>query len=485
MLRLLPPLCAFLFLAASPVSSAIQLDNAFPNLSFVRPVDIQSARDGTNRLFVVEKPGVISVMPNHPGATFKTTFLDIQDRVDEGGSEEGLLGLAFHPEYPDSPYFYVNYTAASPDRTVISRFKVSDSDPDSADAGSEFSVLEVGQPYSNHNGGQLAFGPDGLLYIGLGDGGSSGDPLENAQNLQVLLGKMLRIDVDTRSGSLHYGIPFDNPYVGNPSGYREEIYALGFRNPWRYSFDVATGRLWVGDVGQGSWEEIDIVEKGGNYGWDNMEGKHCYEPATGCDTAGMVLPIHEYDHSLGRRAITGGFVYRGTLNHTLNGRYIYADYSSGTLYSLEYDGTGPAVETQLLDTTKFISTFGIDEGYELYLASYGEGRIFRVGPLVTGIRDLPGTVRLGAIVRSIPNPFNPETRILFTLREAGLAEIAVFDVTGRRVRLLLRRPFEPGPHEIIWDGRDDHGVETPSGVYFCRLMVDGRAVDAGRLVLLR
>jgi hypothetical protein len=472
-------------LAASPASSAIQLDDAFPNLTFVRPVDIQAAHDGTGRLFVVEKPGVISVMPNHPGVTFKGTFLDIQDRVDEGGSEEGLLGLAFHPEYPDSPYFYVSYTAASPNRTVISRFEVSDADPDSADAGSEFVVLEVAQPYSNHNGGQLAFGTDGLLYIGLGDGGSSGDPLENAQNLQVLLGKMLRIDVDTRSGILHYGIPPDNPYVGNPNGYREEIYALGFRNPWRYSFDVATGWLWLGDVGQGSWEEIDIVEKGGNYGWDNMEGKHCYEPLTGCNTVGMVLPIHEYDHSLGRRAITGGFVYRGTLNYDLEGLYIYADYASGTLYSLEYDGTGPAVETLLLDTTKSISTFGIDEGYELYLASYVEGKILRVEPLVTGVRESPGAARIGAIVETIPNPFNPVTRIRFALIEKGPTEIAVFDVAGRRVRLLVRSEFESGPHEIAWDGLDDRGAESPSGVYFCRLAVHGRAVDSERMVLLR
>ena len=483
--RFFSSLCVLLLVAASPVASAIQLEDAFPNLTFVRPVDIQSAHDGSNRLYVVEKPGVISVMLNDPGVTSKTTFLDIQDRVDEGGTEEGLLGLAFHPDYPDSPYFYVNYTTASPNRTVIARFAVSDANPDSADAASEFPVLEVGQPYSNHNGGQLVFGPDGLLYIGLGDGGGSGDPLENGQNLQVVLGKMLRIDVDTRSGSLHYGIPPDNPYVGNTNGYREEIYALGFRNPWRYSFDSATAWLWLGDVGQGRYEEIDIVENGKNYGWDNMEGKHCYEPLSGCDTVGLVLPVHEYDHSDGRRAITGGFVYRGTRNFDLYGRYIYADYSSGTLYALEYDGSGPAVEIQLLDTTKSISTFGVDENLELYLASYGEGKIFRLAPILTGIGDSPGVERAGVIDRSVPNPFNPETRILFRLHEAGLTEIAVFDVAGRHVRSLLRRTLEPGPHGATWDGRDDRGVDSPSGVYFCRLVVDGRAVDALRMVLLR
>ncbi len=476
--------CVFLF-GASPAASAIELVDAFPNLTFVRPVDIQSAHDGTHRLFVVEKPGVISVMPNSPGVTLKTTFLDIQDRVDEGGTEEGLLGLAFHPEFPDSPYIYVNYTAANPNRTVIARFTVSDTNPDRADATSEFPVLEVGQPFSNHNGGQLAFGPDGLLYIGLGDGGSGGDPLENAQNLRVLLGKMLRIDVDTRSGNLDYGIPPDNPYVGNPNGYREEIYALGFRNPWRYSFDPVTGWLWLGDVGQGRYEEIDIVEKGKNYGWDNMEGKHCYEPMTGCDTVGLILPIFEYDHTLGRQAITGGYVYRGTLNFDLVGSYIYADYGSGTLYALDYDGSQPAVSTELLDTAMFISTFGVGEDNELYLASFSQGKIFRVSPVITGIGDLPGIGRGGVIAKTIPNPFNPETRVLFTLREAGLAEIVVFGVTGRRVRVLLRRRFDPGPHQTEWDGRDDSGVELPSGVYFCRLTIDGRAVDTKRMVLLR
>jgi len=470
---------------ATPAASQIVLEDAFPNLTFLNPVDIQCARDGSNRLFVVEKRGVISVMPNDPGATQKKTFLDIQTRVDDAGSEEGLLGLAFHPAFPDSPYFYVNYTAASPDRSVISRFEVSGPDPDLAGAASEFVILEVGQPFANHNGGQLAFGPDGFLYIGFGDGGGSGDPLENAQNLAVLLGKMLRIDVDSPSGALNYSIPPDNPYVGNPSGYREEIYASGLRNPWRYSFDFLTGRLWLGDVGQGNWEEIDIVENGGNYGWDNMEGAHCYEPSTGCSTAGLTLPIFEYDHTLGRRAITGGYVYRGARIPGFDGRYIYADYSSGTIYALAYDGINPPVSSMLLDTSKRISTFGVDEHYEHLLASYIEGKVFRLRPLPTGIGDVPGVVRGGALAQNVPNPFNPTTAIHFSTDEKGAIEVAVFDVLGRRVRSLVRESLDPGPHVTAWDGRNEDALPAPSGVYFYRLFIDGRAVDSRRMVLLR
>jgi glucose/arabinose dehydrogenase len=480
--RALLVLCG-LALVASPAASQIVLDDAFPNLTFVRPVDIQPARDGTDRLFVVEQPGVISVMDNNPGVTAKKTFLDIQAQVEDAGDEQGLLGLAFHPEFPDSPYFYVDYTAANPNRSVISRWTVSDTDPDSADVTSEFVILEVADPYANHNAGQLAFGPDDLLYIGMGDGGGGGDPDENAQDLTKLLGKMLRVDVDTRTGMLHYGIPPDNPYVGNPLGYREEIYASGFRNPWRYSFDPVTGWLWVGDVGQGNWEEIDIVEKGLNYGWDNMEGAHCYEPLVGCITAGMTLPIYEYDHSLGRRAITGGYVYRGVLNLGLMGRYIYADYASGTIYALEYDGVNPPANAPILDTTKFISTFGLDENYELYLASLFEGKIFRVRPIVTGIEDAPRVG--GALAQNVPNPFNPETTIRFTTNEDGPVDVTIFDVDGRLVRSLIHKRLDAGPHLAAWDGRNGTGAPAPSGVYFYRLSVNGRAVDAKRMVLLR
>jgi glucose/arabinose dehydrogenase len=248
---------------------------AFPNLNFEQPVDIQSPKDGTNRLFVLSQPGIIFVFENDPGTKQKEIFLDIRGKVLFGG-EQGLLGLAFHPDYKQNGYFFLDYTANNPRRTVISRFKVSQDDPNKADPESELILLEVEQPYSNHNGGQISFGPDGYLYISLGDGGSGGDPLNAGQDLTMLLGSLLRIDVDKISGGRNYAIPDDNPFKDNSEGFKEEIYAYGLRNVWRFSFDNQN-RLWAADVGQNKWEEINIIEKGKNYGWRIMEGKHCFE----------------------------------------------------------------------------------------------------------------------------------------------------------------------------------------------------------------
>lgn len=310
-------------LLAPHVYAQYELEIAFPNLTFARPVDLQHAGDGSDRLFIVEQAGVIRVFANTSSVATADTFLNIQNRVNDSGNEEGLLGLAFHPNFATNGYFYVNYTASNPRRTVVARYRVS-ANPNRADANSEFVLLTVNQPYENHNGGQLAFGPDGYLYIGMGDGGSGGDPQNNGQDRRGLLGDMLRIDVDNPAGGLNYGIPPDNPFVGNTSGYREEIYAYGFRNPWRFSFDFVTGWLWVGDVGQGSREEIDIVEKGLNYGWRIMEGKICYSPSSGCDQTGLALPIWDYGRSSGA-SITGGYVYRGSRVAPLAGAYVYGD----------------------------------------------------------------------------------------------------------------------------------------------------------------
>ncbi|RMH76428.1 MAG: glucose sorbosone dehydrogenase, partial [Calditrichaeota bacterium] len=361
-----------------------EVRQAFPNLSFVQPVDLQNAGDGTNRLFVVEQRGIIYVFPNDSNvtATQRSTFLDIRDRVDDAGSEEGLLGLAFHPDYAANGYFYVNYTARNPNRSVISRFKVSDNDPNRAEPDSELVILTLPQPYSNHNAGALAFGPnDGYLYITTGDGGNFGDPQCNGQNLQTLLGSILRIDVDRRDPGMNYAIPPDNPFAGNTQGYREEIYAYGLRNPWRMSFDPVTGWLWAADVGQNSWEEIDLIQSGKNYGWAIMEGFHCYNspwpcaPAF-CDTTGRHLtpPLWEYGHNLGI-SVTGGYVYRGPTVPELTGKYVYADFGSGRIWALEYDGINPPTNTLLLDTQLNISSFGVDEQGELYICSYGNGRI--------------------------------------------------------------------------------------------------------------
>ncbi|MBI4720969.1 MAG: PQQ-dependent sugar dehydrogenase [Chitinivibrionia bacterium] len=307
-------------------------------------------------------------------------FLDIRDRVGSVGNEQGLLGLAFHPLYKDNGYFYVNYTEATAGRTIVSRFHVSAANPDSADAASELVLLDEVQPFANHNGGCTRFGPDGYLYIGMGDGGGAGDPLENAQNLATLLGKLLRIDVDTPAGGRNYSIPTDNPFAGNDQGFREEIYAYGLRNPWRFSFDGPTSALWLADVGQGSLEEIDMIEKGKNYGWDIMEGTACYEPSTGCVMTGLTLPVWEYSHAVGS-SITGGFVYRGPSLPSLAGSYVYGDFVSGRIWSLRYDGVNPPVNAQLLDTNLNIASFGVDGNNELYICAF-DGKIYLLADLL-------------------------------------------------------------------------------------------------------
>ena len=358
----------------SPEVTSYKAVSAFSKLSFRRPVDLQHAPDNSDRLFVVEQPGVIIVFPNDPSVTDKKPFLNIESKVDDEGNEEGLLGLAFHPDYKTNGYFYVNYTASNPNRTVISRFKVS-ANADVADPASEQVLLTFEQPYSNHNGGQVSFGPDGYLYIAVGDGGSGGDPHDHGQNRATLLGTILRIDVNKAENGKSYGIPADNPFAKNTNGYREEIYAYGLRNPWRFSFD-SENRLWTGDVGQNAYEEIDIIEKGGNYGWNSMEGKHCFEPKNNCNTSGLKLPIHEYGREEGL-SITGGFVYNGPTVSDLKGKYIYADYATRRVWALEHSNLNNPVNTLLFEADFNISSFGVDQSNELYLCGF-DGKIYRI-----------------------------------------------------------------------------------------------------------
>jgi glucose/arabinose dehydrogenase len=348
---------------------------AFPNLSFDQPVGLYSAGDESNRLFVLERKGVIRVFDSLETVTASSVFLNITEKVISAGAEEGLLGLAFHPEFPSNGYFYLDYTADNPLRTIVSRYSALQNGPNQADENSEQILLEVLQPFSNHNGGQLAFGSDGYLYIALGDGGGAGDPQDNAQNRTNLLGKILRVDVDTTTGDLMYGIPSDNPFVGNTVGYREEIFAYGLRNPWRFSFDSATGRLWAADVGQNRFEEVDIIESGENYGWNIMEGSVCYDPAEGCNQTGLQLPIWTYGRDRGI-SVTGGFVYRGTEMTGLGGWYIYGDYGSGHVWALQYDGN-VAINKELVTTDMRITSFGLDEQNELYICDF-RGRVYKL-----------------------------------------------------------------------------------------------------------
>lgn len=351
---------------------SIEAESIAVELSF--PVAITHFGDETNRLFITLKAGKIVIYDGNK--VLSTPFLDISSIVSSGG-ERGLLSIAFHPNFKNNGYFYINYTDTI-GNTVIARYSVS-ADPNVADSESALILLEIDQPYSNHNGGQLQFGPDGYLYIGMGDGGSGGDPENRAQNLKTLLGKMLRIDVD---GDTTYAIPDNNPFVGNPNAL-DEIWASGFRNPWRFSFDRLNGNLFIADVGQNNWEELNHQQAtsigGENYGWRLMEGNHCFNPTTNCNDGSLTLPIIEYNHSVGC-SITGGYRYRGSKNSALFGLYIYGDFCTGKIWGAIDDNNGNWISIELLDTDFTISTFGEDENGEIYFAHYSDpnGAIYRI-----------------------------------------------------------------------------------------------------------
>jgi glucose/arabinose dehydrogenase len=448
------------------------------------------------RLFIIEQRGVIKVLAH--GQVLTTPFLDIDPLVFPVSEfeERGLLGLAFHPKYASNGYFYVNYND-NDWRTVIARYRVSASNPNVADPGSGRVILLIDQPAPNHKGGTLLFGPDGYLYIGMGDGGNEGDPSNYAQRDDSLLGKMLRIDVDAQ---FPYGIPDSNPYsdAGLP---RDEIWARGFRNPYRWSFDRKNGDVYIGDVGQAFWEEIDFQpagSKGGeNYGWRLMEGNHCYNPPENCNPGWLTLPIHEYRHIL-HCAVIGGYVYRGAAIPQLDGTYFFADYCTGAIWSFRYVNNSA---TEFVDRTNelspngevaFISGFAEDATGELYIVDrgmpQGQGEIWQiVASGTTGVAagEAPGSaLRLSP---ASPNPFSSRTRIDIQLRsEPSLLKATVYSPAGRLVKELPALPGSTGSGStaIEWDGRDAAGRACPSGIYWLR--VDAGGEDARqRLVLIR
>jgi glucose/arabinose dehydrogenase len=387
-LKLCLPVAAFLLMSFALIHSKSKGKKyaekytptiAFPNLPEIKyPVELTSALDGTDRIFVVAQRGVIHVFPNKTGVSATTVFLDITKKVKYGG-EAGFLGLAFHPDYKTNGYFYVNYMRNDPSlETVIARYKVSASNPNVADPNSEEILLTYAQPYDNHNGGKLAFGNDKLLYIAAGDGGSWGDPHKNGQNKAALLGKILRIDVNKQLDGKKYAIPADNPFKGNKEGFREEIYAYGMRNPWRFNFDRTTGWLWAGDVGQNAVEEIDIIEKGANYGWNIAEGNQGYK-SNKFDRSSFAFPIWTYDHGVEGSSITGGYVCRDKNLPGLSGKYIYGDYTSGKIWALTSNGK-KAIQNELIAnvTPGSLSSFGEDSKSNLYILNYGDGKIYKL-----------------------------------------------------------------------------------------------------------
>lgn len=358
----------------------LKLERAFGGLAFDHMTGMFTAPDGRGRVFVVEQPGRIMVFDGTAAAPQASVYLDLTDRIDASGAEMGLLGLAFAADFKNSGAFYVNYTTSigGQRRTVISRFIETPGERTASARSSETILLQYNQPFDNHKGGQLAFGPDGMLYIAVGDGGSGNDPMGNGQNKKVLLGKILRIDVSGTSGDLKYRIPADNPFANQSDGSRGEIWSYGMRNPWRFSFDSLTGALWAGDVGQSAREEVDIIEKGGDYGWNIMEGKDCRGGTSNCNRAGLTLPIYDYATTSPNCAITGGFVYRGQKITSLRGAYVFSDYCGGRINGLRYDGK-TATAGELVASGFMVSSFGLDSDGEIYVLQYADrGGIFRL-----------------------------------------------------------------------------------------------------------
>ncbi|GAB4158542.1 MAG: hypothetical protein Tsb0033_11900 [Winogradskyella sp.] len=397
-------LITFLCLMSATISFAQDLELDLFTSGLNRPVNIKHA--GDDRLFVVEQDGIIKIV-NSDGTVETTNFLDIDDRVRSIGNEQGLLGLAFHPEFSTNGYFFVNYTNNSGD-TVISRFSRIGVNPTIADPNSELIILTYTQPFSNHNGGELQFGPDGYLYISSGDGGSGGDPQNNAQNLNSLLGKLLRIDVNNSTASNPYAIPSDNPFIGNAAA-RDEIWAYGLRNPWKFSFDALTGDLWIADVGQNAREEINQVvstDAGLNYGWRCYEGSITYN-TSGCpNSSTLTFPVSEYTHSGGRCSITGGYVYRGSNYPNLVGSYFFGDVCTQEIGYLKFEN-GSWNSTFESFSGNWVA-FGEDLNGELYVSGLG-GNIFKITDTLLSIdENNQNTVSI------YPNPANTVLNINFS-----------------------------------------------------------------------
>ena len=431
--------CAVLFVGVVGQIPEIQRQPFLTGLT--APVHITNAADGSNRLFVVQQRGLIRVV--QPGSTNATTFLDLSSLVSQFGSERGLLGLAFHPDFETNSFFFVNYTRSSDGATVIDRYKAINNNS-AGDINSRLEIIVIPQDFTNHNGGHIAFGPDNNLYIGMGDGGSGNDPNNRAQSINSLLGKMLRITPnldDPQVGISNYTIPSDNPFVGAPGA--DEIWALGLRNPYRWSFDRGgTNQLWAADVGQNAWEEVSIITNGGNYGWRVYEGFNCtnLDPSL-CVPGNFVEPEFEYFHSSGRCSITGGYVYRGVRGTLPDGAYVYGDYCTGEYWY--WDG---ATSHLIENTPRNISSFGEDEAGELYLVHIGgtvEKIVNTLSPAASA--DFEGDGRTDLTV------FRPQTGTWYSLLSSGGFEIFQFGANGDI----------PVPEDYDADGITDNAVFRP------------------------
>lgn len=464
-------------------SSRVALQRVFPGLAFVSPLALLQAPGDSRRWFVVEKAGRVQVFDNHPDATVQSGFIDIRGRVSTAYNEAGLLGMAFHPDFGNSnDYVYLSYTAngASGFESRISRFQSNDNGL-TLDPASEEIILRLDQPAGNHNGGHIAFGPDGFLYIGFGDGGGAGDPDGNGQNTDTLLGALLRIDVNVSqaewNAGVRYRIPAGNPFAssgacGSGNGC-PEIYAWGLRNPWRWSFDRDSGDLWLGDVGQYRWEEIDLVRAGGNYGWRFREGAHCYNPSSNCPTAGLIDPVVEYANDGVNKSVTGGYVYRGSAIPALSGQYIFGDVYSGRIWSLDYYRQGAAVSAvELTDSNYFISSFGEDKNGELYIVDMAGGGIYQ---LVDAGSGGSGTVAASLSETGCVDKNSPSQAATGVIPFSVNAEVWMDGATQQR---FLALPDNTG----IQINTDDSWNFPPGSVLMKHLRLDGKLVETRLLM---
>lgn len=463
--------------AADPaLAGSLELEPVAGDL--ITPTLVTSARDGSNRLFVVEQHGIVKVLK--PGAGAPAVFLDMRDKV-VTGAQQGLTGLAFHPQHASNRKLYVHYTRRIDNATVIAEFRASPTNPDVADPTSEHVLLEVVEPLPSLASGGLAFGPDGYLYIGIGNAGEGGDPSNSAQALHRLVGKMLRIDIDQSYNGLPYAVPPTNPFYGTIPG-RDEIYAYGLRNPWRFSFDRLTGELYAGDVGENSREEIDRITSGGNYGWRIREGTICsgLDPAH-CDEPGFIGPIVDYAHTQGRCAVMGGHVYRGTRGTLPSGTYVFGDFCSGEIFAL--DGAGMRV---LLTTSLVISSFGEDESGELYVVDW-LGAVYRLtaseaprSGLLASI--LPGSrsVQVGATATAFATMIwtgqGQATGCKITLLTSFLTGTFMYQTTSPATNQLVGTPNTPATIES--GGSQTFLIAfTPSGSFDARELLLGFQCD--------
>lgn len=465
--RLLSRALVLAAVVAAPSISAqttSMLEPAFPGISFSEPLELAEPVEG--RIYVAQKEGRIRSFDDADLGAGATLSLDLRSLINDSG-ERGLLGMAFHPDFAQNGYVFVHYSSTSGGRTTVARYTRSATDPAVFDPASALVFLTANQPFANHNGGKLAFGPDGFLYLSLGDGGSSGDPGNRSQDRTTLLGKLLRIDIDNPAPPLNYSVPADNPFVGNTDGFREEIYAYGLRNMFKFSFDRETGRLWGADVGQNAFEEVNEITLGGNYGWRIREGANCYNPSTNCQTAGLIDPVYQYAHPPGGgRSVTGGLVYRGARTPDLVGEYLFADYIVGDVWALDLSAS-PVTRRTVAPAGFGLIAFAEDAEGEVYILNQGGSILRFVSTPVSGEAAAPAEAP--ALRLASANPFTGRTTIELTPAASGDARVTLTDVLGRRVAVLHDGAVTAGERRRLVV----NGSGLAPGVYLVRLDADG------------